>query len=186
MTISARRPNSPTEMAAVRGVDCPRRWRGYGAPAVTSPATGMPHCRIYGYAQYWVHAGVEQFVGKQCVVMRESKSTWRGACADQTSGSAEPTRPHASWDLDRGDPASWLRALDICANHCPALEQCRALRRRLFPDDRYPVGVIWAGVPYSETGQPLDVQGLRRLAATRRRNIGGSPTKASLPDKQVG
>lgn len=106
--------------------------------------------------------------------MGEDSSAWRGACDGQSTASAHPTQPHASWDLDVGDSASWLRALDICANHCPALQLCRAYRRQVMPGE-YPAGVIWAGVPYSEWGQPLDLAGLRRLVSTRRRRTGRRP-----------
>lgn len=54
MTISAMRPapNSPTEMVRLAEWIAPERWEGArGAPdAPPVPPTGMPHCRIYGYA----------------------------------------------------------------------------------------------------------------------------------------
>lgn len=114
--------------------------------------------------------------------MSETEPAWRGACTEHLAHRVDPAQPHASWDLDVGDCASWLRALDVCANHCPALKLCREQRLVMFPD-RYPSGVIWAGVPYGETGQPLDTQGLRRLAATRQGRAAPRqrPTRDSEP-----
>lgn len=110
--------------------------------------------------------------------MSETEPAWRGACTERLAHHVDPAEPHASWDLDVGDGASWMRALDICANHCPVLELCRVQRRVMFPD-RYPSGVIWAGVPYGDTGQPLDTQGLRRLIATRQGQAGRGRGRAS-------
>lgn len=112
--------------------------------------------------------------------LSETEPAWRGACTDHLARRVDPAQPHASWDLDVGDCASWLRALDICANYCRMLEPCRTQRRVMFPD-RYPSGVIWAGVPYGETGQPLDSRGLRRLAATRHGRATPDPQQSQDP-----
>lgn len=61
------------------------------------------------------------------------------------------------WDLDCGDLVDWLRSIRICVEECPLLQQCWQARNQLYPH-RHPAGVIWAGVAYTDRGQPLDGQ----------------------------
>lgn len=95
-----------------------------------------------------------------------SSSHWQGPCDTDRQQTAVDGTPHASWDLDIGEAISWWRALEVCAD-CPMQQLCIERRAELYPDSN-PAGVIWAGVPYSETGRALDLAGLKRLAVTRR------------------
>ncbi len=73
--------------------------------------------------------------------------------------------PHASWDLDVGDGVTWLRALQICQEHCPFVGWCiqeRADHRQL--QHRNPQDVIWAGVAYNAVGEPMTLSDLRLRA----------------------
>ena len=60
----------------------------------------------------------------------------------------------AGWDMDTADLTAWLLALRTCAQDCPMLRACYENRNRLYTDSM-PAGVIWAGVAFTETGQPL-------------------------------
>lgn len=107
-----------------------------------------------------------------------TERAWQGPCATDQAGPQEAT-PRASWDLDIGGLPAWFRAADTC-NGCPFLNACLEQRREFFPESN-PVGVIWAGVAYSETGRVLDTSGLRRLAATRRnRDQRGRPRRETV------
>jgi len=63
-----------------------------------------------------------------------------------------------AWDMDQGGLTDWLRSLRICTTECPLLTRCWEARNRQYADGRGPVGVIWAGTAYTETGQPLLTQ----------------------------
>lgn len=108
---------------------------------------------------------------------------WHGPCG--APGRSTPgEEPLESWDLDVGDIQSWLRARRVCLERCPFLRTCQEHLRRLYPSPAMnPGGVIWAGVPYSDTGQVLDTDGLRRLSATRRgRAAASSPASAQAKE----
>ena len=62
-----------------------------------------------------------------------------------------------SWSLDHGGLPDWLRAIRICVTGCPLVQQCWEARNRLYPTE-HPVGVIWAGTAYTDTGEPLLTQ----------------------------
>jgi hypothetical protein len=62
-----------------------------------------------------------------------------------------------SWSLDHGGLPDWLRAIRICVTGCPLVQQCWDARNRLYPTE-HPVGVIWAGTAYTDTGEPLLTQ----------------------------
>jgi len=71
------------------------------------------------------------------------------ACASNPEG----------WSLDQGGGLpDWLRAIRTCVTECPLIQQCWEARNRQYPDKENPAGVIWAGVAYTETGQPLVTQ----------------------------
>lgn len=95
---------------------------------------------------------------------------WLGPCAAVTKqhDQAVTNLDRVSWDLDVGDAASWMRATRICVEECPFVVECRRLLESSYPGKARPSGVIWAGVAYSETGKPLNAEGLRRLSAVRR------------------
>lgn len=106
-----------------------------------------------------------------------TSSHWQGPCASAQQVAVDGT-PHASWDLDVGEATSWWRALQTCGE-CPVQRLCIERRAELYPGGN-PAGVIWAGVPYSETGRVLDLAGLRRLAITRRNQVRrGRPRRES-------
>lgn len=95
---------------------------------------------------------------------------WLGPCAAATEqhDQAVTNLDRASWDLDVGDAASWMRATRICVEECPFAAECRRLLQSSYPGKARPSGVIWAGVAYNEIGKPLNAEGLRRLSAVRR------------------
>ena len=82
--------------------------------------------------------------------MYQSQDRWpEPACASNPEG----------WSVDQGGGLpDWLRAIRTCVTDCPLLQQCWEARNRQYPDQENPAGVIWAGVAYTETGQPLVTQ----------------------------
>jgi hypothetical protein len=75
---------------------------------------------------------------------------------------AQPARPACEsdpqgWYLDHGGLPDWLRAIRTCVTRCPLLQQCWEARNRQYPTE-HPVGVIWAGTAYTDTGEPLITQ----------------------------
>lgn len=77
-------------------------------------------------------------------------------------------RPEA-WDLDSSQLVEWLAAMRICVSSCPLLEQCVRLRDQFYPESN-PQGVIWAGVAYTMTGEPLLAGDLRTYAKRKHTN----------------
>ena len=59
------------------------------------------------------------------------------------------------WDLDHGDPVTWLQAIRICTTRCPLLQVCWAEKLRTYGTDGGPNGLIQAGVAHTATGKPL-------------------------------
>lgn len=86
--------------------------------------------------------------GKGTRVMGEMQNRQLPACASNPEG----------WSVDQGGLPDWLRAIRICVTDCPLIQQCWEARNRQYPDHENPAGVIWAGVAYTETGQPLLTQ----------------------------
>jgi hypothetical protein len=82
--------------------------------------------------------------------MHQSQDSWpEPACASNPEG----------WSVDQGGGLpDWLRAIRTCVTECPLIQQCWEARNRQYPDQENPAGVIWAGVAYTETGQPLITQ----------------------------
>ncbi|MFB8281089.1 hypothetical protein [Nocardia colli] len=81
------------------------------------------------------------------------KLTRKPLCAD---------RPD-DWDLDTGSPEAWRKAIEICTD-CPLITQCRELAESLAQRGDAPRAMIWAGVPYDNTGKI--VENLDRYRAT--------------------
>ncbi|WP_280428004.1 hypothetical protein [Nocardia brasiliensis] len=81
----------------------------------------------------------------------------------------------ADWDLEiptkdlrqtKAVAEKWREALSSCRSKCPMLERCQEQAGREQPRD-----MIWAGVAYGSTGQPiarLETYILRKIAAIRR------------------
>ena len=114
----------------------------------------------------------------------DDAAPWQGACAS-VRDTPDGELPHESWDLDIGDGQSWIRAIRICAEECPARASCIAARTEFFPHSN-PQGVIWAGVAYSETGRVLDAEGLRRLTAVQRNKpFRGRPSRPAAVSAHV-
>lgn len=65
-----------------------------------------------------------------------------------------PCTASVGWDLDHGEAADWLAALDAC-RRCPLQVACAVRRDALYPAPRRPAGVIWAGVAYGDDSRPL-------------------------------
>lgn len=72
-----------------------------------------------------------------------------------------PCTASVGWDLDHGEAADWLAALDAC-RRCPVRVACAARRDALYPAPKRPAGVIWAGVAYRDDSRPLTEHDLRR------------------------
>ena len=83
---------------------------------------------------------------------RQPHSTATGA-AQRPACDADPE----GWALDRGGLSDWLRAIRTCVTGCPLIQQCWETRNRLYAES-HPAGVIWAGIAYTDTGEPLLTQ----------------------------
>ncbi|MFI6215295.1 hypothetical protein ACIBCD_25160 [Nocardia brasiliensis] len=93
------------------------------------------------------------------------------ASADTPPCAARP----GDWDLEiptkdfrrmQAVAEKWRAALSACHSRCPMLERCQEQASREQPRD-----MIWAGIAYGSTGQPiarLETYILRKIAVIRR------------------
>ncbi len=79
-----------------------------------------------------------------------------------------PTKPKPpcaarpdDWDIDIGSPDVWHHAVRICED-CPLLAECRELVVTLAARGIPPRSMIWAGVGYDGSGQPIEDLGRHR------------------------
>jgi hypothetical protein len=72
-------------------------------------------------------------------------TTRRAPCSDHPD----------DWDLDSGSPESWRRAIATC-HSCELLASCSSLASTLTAQGQSPRAMIWAGVPYDNSGNVID------------------------------
>ncbi|GAB2452327.1 hypothetical protein [Nocardia tengchongensis] len=88
--------------------------------------------------------------------------------ADTTAHTIGPDRPPCAegpndWDLDIGTPDSWRVAVEIC-HDCPLLVECAQLAQGFIDRGDAPRSMIWAGVPYDNSGKVVENLDRHRIA----------------------
>ncbi|MFE3261062.1 hypothetical protein ACFXPS_38860 [Nocardia sp. NPDC059091] len=67
------------------------------------------------------------------------------------------------WDLDIGTPDAWRAAVEVCRS-CPLLTECAQLAQGFIDRGDAPRSMIWAGVPYDNSGKIVENLDRHRIA----------------------